>query len=183
MATNSALMLDPDQVAAVVAGLEGYLAFGGEVQLADFGESAASGPWSKFRHADHQELDPFRGKDRASRSKAGQRYYMLLVEIGDDERAVDQEKRERLEQGMKGGAMAQHAGRLCRDREFQDYLQAIGVFDGFTNQLPEDIARDYILSTCEITTRKALDHSPRAAGRYRNFVMGQFLTWKTEGRA
>lgn len=54
--------------------------FHGEVQLIDWGESRAGGPWLKIRLADPSELDPFRGLDTAGRNKTGHILHVTIAE-------------------------------------------------------------------------------------------------------
>lgn len=49
-----------------------------EVQLIDWGESRATGPWVKLRLADIQQLEVFRGLDTATAKKTGHIFNMTL---------------------------------------------------------------------------------------------------------
>lgn len=64
-----------------------------EVQLLGYGETDSGGPWLKFRLQDPAQLGPFRGHAKATANKCGQRYALVLVEIGDDEKPVKQESK------------------------------------------------------------------------------------------
>lgn len=66
----------------------------GEVIFDSYGESMATGPWIKFRLPDSDELDAFRGlpaqgDDSKVTTLKGQRMYLAIVIIGDDERPTD----------------------------------------------------------------------------------------------
>ncbi len=73
------------QVLQKILDLGPYMSLVTEAQLADYGESAAGGPFAKLRLSDPGELDVFRGKGRASKTKQGTRYYLMLLEIQDDD--------------------------------------------------------------------------------------------------
>ena len=74
---------------------------------------------------------------------------------------------------MKGGAMSQHAGRLCKDPQFLGYLRHIKPGRDWTEQM----AREYVTSVCGISSRRELDHNERAAQRYKSFIVAPFLEW------
>lgn len=61
-----------------------------EVQLLGYGETDSGGPWIKLRLQEPGQLAPFRGQAKATPNKCGQRYALVLVEIGDDEMPVQQ---------------------------------------------------------------------------------------------
>lgn len=173
----------------LVEQLRPFLAITAEVQLADFGETAASGPYTKFRHPDHDDLEIFRGKDRATRTKTGTRYMMLLVEIQDDEKPVNQEKRKDLERATtnkKGGALSRNAGALCSDKKYQEFLRTTKpqLFAGFHGPVnvhtPSEVAKLHIYAVCKITSRAELDYFTDAAAAYKSFIKAPFNQWMIE---
>lgn len=171
--------MTPEKVIAQLAELAPYLTFHTEVQLADFGESAAGGAFVKVRIPDPLELEIFRGRTRASKNKQGTRYVMLLVELDDDETAINQDKAERLHQAeeKKGGALSKNAAMLCKDLEFLSYLA-----NRFPNKTWNELsAKGFVLQTCQISSRRELDHNRGAAQRYKSFVQAPFIQWKVGG--
>lgn len=172
--------MNAEKALALIEQLESFLALHAEVQLADFGETAASGPYFKVRLPDPDELAVFRGKNRANKNKQGTRYIAMLIEIQDDEIPLDQGKRARLEEAeeKKGGALSKNAAMLCKDPQFISYLNNVKPGRAWN----EVAARAYVLSVCEIQSRRELDHNQRAAQRYTSFVKGPFLEWVSDGR-
>lgn len=62
-----------------------------EVQIADWGESRAGGPWIKLRLSDPDLLDQFRGMDTATLKKTGHILHCTLAE-GDIARLVENDQ-------------------------------------------------------------------------------------------
>ena len=114
--------------------------WGGEVQLMGFGESDSSGAWIKFQITP-EDLEHFRGLK-------GNCFDMLLANM---ENTIGEEIK-------KGGKMAQEAGKICKNRSFQEYASAF-YRNKYKKETPvsEDIARSMILEWCNVASRKGLD--------------------------
>jgi len=159
--------------------LKPYLAFCEEAQLADYGETAAGGPFVKLRITDPDQLDVFRGKNRVAKNKQGQRYVLMLVEIADDDTPVNTEQREHAE-AIKGGPVSKNAAALCNDPLFLRYLGAVATkkhkrfFEG--KVITPVLAGEYIRSLCGIESRAELDHEPKAKELY-DSIKSDFIRW------
>lgn len=125
--------------------------FQGEMQLAGWSESHTSGAKLTFWLPEAADLEVFRGMTSRKGHKAGQRFAVVLVEIGDDEKPVQQPAEK-----PKGKELAQLAGRWCADPYFQHWL---GATD-------EDDAAAQIRLACRITSRAELDHNEQAAAKF-----------------
>ncbi len=154
-----------------------YLALHEEAQLADYGESAAGGPYIKLRMPDPDSLAVFRGKDRATKTKQGTRYIVMMIEVQDDETPVNQQRRQAMEEGMKGGVLSRHAGALCNDANFVRFLNE---HHGANVPWDKDTAKMFIYRVCRIRSRRELDHNEEAAQRYKSFVQAPFLDYLRE---
>jgi len=166
-------------VRELIEQLKPYLAQFAEVQLADWGETSAGGPYAKFRYPDAEDISIFRGKDRASKSKAGSRYYLFLIEIMDDEQPVHQEQKEKVEtaQQPKGGAISKNAAQLCKETMFQRFAANLLQF----SDPSEDTARNLILRECKIKSRAELDSNPAAAAMYEKLRGGYLKALREYG--
>lgn len=71
---------------------EQHIVMQDEVQLLGYGESDSFGGWVKFRLLDPSQLGAFRNHAKTTPTKLGQRYGIVLVEIGDDEQLVKQDR-------------------------------------------------------------------------------------------
>lgn len=173
--------MTPEKVIETINELSDYFSLYGEMQLADFGESAAGGPFLKMRLPDPMDLDVFRGRERATKNKQGTRYMVFMIELQDDEIPINQTKQERLENAageIKGGPISRDAGMLCNNKTFSMFLAEKWAIP--MDAVNSEIAREHILNTCHIRSRKELDHNKDAANRYRSFIKAPFSLWCAE---
>lgn len=156
--------------------------FQGELQLASWSESASGGAKVVFWLADADDLDVFKAMTVRKGNRAGQRFAAVLVEIGDDEQPVEPHgevaaaadaQLARLagdtnaKADLKGGALAQLAGRWCQSKEFQEWAGADGADD----------AAEYIRMLCGIESRAELDHKPEAAAAFHKYIRQPYADW------
>jgi len=168
---------EAEMVAKMVEGLAPYLVEVCEVQLLDYGESSGTGEWIKVRFPDYGHVVKFRGKDKASKTKCGQRYTLMMIEIQDDETPVNQDKRERLEHAeeVKGGKHSIRAARRCRSLEFIAWINE--MYDVNPDIKDEEAAKNYIYHRCGITSRRQLDHNEEALQKF-NELDSEFIKWR-----
>lgn len=119
------------QVHELLHQLEPYAAQVVEAQLADFGETASGGPFVKFRLPEPEALEPYRGRDRATRTKQGSRFVLLVIEVNDDETPAN-EPDEPIRQPKKGpyGSYA-HALHACGFFRAPAVWKALGTDEQF----------------------------------------------------
>lgn len=163
------------------------ISYQGEAMLSNWSETAAAGRKVEFwlpEGADAPDEHPFKYYTRRLRGSPGTRFQMVLVEIGDDDQPLPRgtgESKPRLTQGgeLVGGAIAKHAGRLCKDQDFHEYLKLNAMKDiGWNGDVVvEHIATEYVRQTCGIESRKELDHSREAQLAYENKVVRPFNQW------
>lgn len=162
-------MIQPEQVAEVMEDLKPYFALVIEAQLKDFGESANAGCWVSFRLPAPEDLEIFRGQDRSGRNaRQGKRYTLMLVELGDDETAVNQDARRAMEpeKEQRPRKLSQIAGGICHDVKFRAWVaQTYVVSCATTNE-----AAEFIRSMCGIPSRADLDTNTAAAGIFRTLL-------------
>lgn len=161
-----------------MSGAADLVAFSGEVQFAGYNDSNTQGARITFWLPDPDQLAYFRAIVTKKGGKAGQRFMLVLVEIGDDEQPVDKAQEAAFERAVKGGPLSQHAGRLCKDADFQRWAAADGGDKrSFGYAMSEDGARLFIIETCRIKSRTELDHDQRAAQAYETLVRRPFVKW------
>ena len=128
-----------------------------DAQLMGYGETDTSGAWIKFQISP-DDLEKFRGLK-------GTVFYATLVKRQDSGEPEIQ----------KGGPLAKWAGILCSDTKFWVWCNTHAalppVFD-------EEQARLFITRACDISSRRELDHNPKAARIFREQIMQPFDTWK-----
>lgn len=98
-----------------------------------------------------------------------------MYEVGDDEKIVDQAQKESSET-IKGGLLAQRAGRLCADETFRLW---VAVQRGKEGRCSQEEAAEFIRSRCRIQSRRELDHDEGALERFRKWIERPFAIWST----
>lgn len=142
--------------------------FAGEVQLAGCGWTHNNGAKVTFFLADDEQLNAFKDLTARKGNKAGHRFMMVMVEIGDDELPVQPEPVAPKKESTAILTPMMLACRLCADSEFQ----------AWTHSQNADEAKQYILTRCKISSRKELDHSREAQQLFEDFVRIPFLQWQ-----
>ena len=156
------------------------VAYSDEVILTGWSDSGGQGRRVQFllpEGPDSPAEHPFKRYTRRIGKKGGTRFQMVLVEIGDDEHPVDRD--------LVGGPIAKHAGRLCKDIAFQQYL--VSKRDSYVPETfessgvcSEDMAAEYVRRVCGVERRRLLDHSHEAAETYQREIVGKFTRWHEE---
>lgn len=136
-----------------------------EAMLLGWSESSARGRTVTFLLPEDQEEHPFKGYAIRSGKRAGQRFLMVLVEIGPNEQPVVQQQRK----------LSQTAAALCKQELFQRFADE----HGFARVNDEASAREFILSGAGIKSRSELDTNPAAAEWFREQCLKPFLQYKS----
>lgn len=152
-------MIRPEDVPQTIRELEPYFKVVGEVQVIDFSVKAPYGPWAKFRVDDIDSLDGF---------EPGQRYHIMLVQIGDMEMpaAADPESR-------KAYKLSQISGMLCVQPEFWQWISE--AYDHATAN--KDEAAAWLRSVCNVESRSLFD-SDQVAGETFRKLMAEYDEWR-----
>lgn len=133
--------------------------FSGEVQFVTFADSSKGGPRITVRLHDRDELEKFIGKE-------GKRLACVLVEIGDDEQAVQPLPKERP------AKLAMDAALVCKNPEFWEYARR----DGYP--ATEDGAAQLVRAYCGVGSRSDLNTNPEAARRFA-MLMSHFARYRS----
>jgi hypothetical protein len=134
----------------------------GEVQFRRYSDTSTQGQQIVFCVADRDALEPFIGKE-------GKRFMAVLVEIGDDEQAVQPAPRKDTR-----GPLCKEACDYCALPDFQRWA----VIPTRGGVACEDHAKRFILETCGVTSRKELDTDKRAGELFVRLVRIPFFAWK-----
>ena len=157
------------------------VAFHEEVQFCGWADNHTAGPRITFWLPDGELLNFFRRLTMKKGGRSGQRFYMTLVEIDDQDQPVNQEAKRHLEDAMKGGSLSKHAARLCRDEDFRAWIEEIEQFE--SGVVTEDRAAEWIRARCNVESRAELDHNVGAAQIYHNMIRRPYLDWLNPGGA
>jgi hypothetical protein len=143
----------------------------GEVQLAGWSESHNSGCKVTFWLADSDELEAFRALTVRKGNTAGHRLACVLVEIGDDEQPVQPQRQRRPD--MRG-PLCREACDYCGMEDFQRWVPR-HTNDRTGDRYSEEACKRWILRVCGVESRKELDASDEAAGRFVRLIRLPFM--------
>lgn len=142
-------------------------AFQGEVQLLNWSETHNGGAKIVLQLADAADLEAFKVMTVRKGKVAGQRLATVMVEIGDDERPI-----EPAAPTQRPGMLCVMACAFCADRLFQDW--SVGATGN------ESDAKEFILDTCGIDSRKKLDTDKEAARLFHTLIREPYLEWRKQ---
>lgn len=143
--------------------------FSGEVRFKSYADSSSSGARVTFTLDDRDHLAKFVGLE-------GKRYMLAIVEIGDDEKPVQQPTKEPI------GALCQWAVQRCKEELFFQFIRPkYDVFmggdgEGWGDIDPVDMSkqefcRHAVLVFSECDSRKELDTNQNAGERFKELIM------------
>lgn len=132
--------------------------FQGEIQFRRWSDSSTQGVQVTFALPDSDALEPLKGLE-------GKRFMAVLVQIGDDEQAVQPPQ-------TKPGPLCVEACSYCVDPAFLEWRGGIDSTE----------AKAWILGVCDVSSRKDLDRHAPAADRFITNVRRPFMRWQRERR-
>lgn len=143
--------------------------FKGEVQLAGWSESHNGGAKVTFFLSSPEELDAFRNLTVAKGKQAGHRLMLVAVEIGDDERPVNQADK-------RGGSLTKLAAMFCGQEQFWQWVRLTDP-TGWARaealamtQNPIELCAEWVRLKCGVESRSDLDKNPAAAKLFHEHV-------------
>lgn len=159
---------------------ENLIAYTGEIVL-------IGSDWSDFRgyttKIGMHEADD--GGHPLKRFHKGTRFHCVLVEIADDEEPIDQIRKRALELELKkagkGGRWSIDSGILCHQVDFHRYLKSVGkVMRHWDKDTRTKMARQFILDTLRIKSRKEIDFDKEKQVEYQNLILSPYRKWHRE---
>lgn len=156
----------------------------GEAMLMSGGNPLGQGMWVSFWLDDEADHHPFAGCTGRSSDKPGDLFAVAFVELDDEDRAVNQEKRERVERAHgRGGQLAKMAALFCQNELFFAWLSETVTFKDNALRSKEWWAEDehaarWIRWMCGVESRADLDHNPRAEEIFHAKIRRPYLDWK-----
>lgn len=140
--------------------------FQGEVQLRRWSESNTQGVQVTFALAESADLDKFKGLD-------GKRFMAVLVQIGDDEQPVKPVESHQIKKDREPlGDLCWRAVQWCKEPEFQAFLT-----DAAPNMSAVECEKDAgarVKFLCNVHSRKEIDESADARGRFNALIRGPY---------
>jgi hypothetical protein len=140
-------------------------AFKGEVMLLGWAESSNRGRTVTFLLDETEDEHPFKHFTIKSGKRSGQRFAVVMVQIGEDEEPVHQEQKP-----------SQVAAVVCKDPQFWRWATERS-FDTVSN---EDSAANFIRHEVGIKSRSELDHNILALTRFNASILHPFNEYRTK---
>lgn len=146
----------------------------GEVQFRRYSDTSTQGQQLVFAVHGREELESFIGKE-------GKRFMAVLVEIGDDEQAVQPIAKPKEREHL--GDFCYRAVMMANSIEFRHW--AHGQTHGAHTYSVENEreAGFFIRSLCEVDSRKELDTDLGAADRFRRRILGPWQKYQIARRS
>jgi hypothetical protein len=161
------------------------LVLNSEVQLAAWAEGSDKGQSVKFWIDEDASLHPFAGyRGKRGKSDVGDMFLGIFVELDDDNRAIDQVQRDRVERatGRKAG-VSQYAWQLAHlNPRFVQFLAEKATrpawMEGKT--WDADTAHKFIKYVTKVESLGDLDRMPEAAQRFHDWIRKPFARFTGE---
>jgi len=125
--------------------------------LANWKETHSGGATVTFMLADKADLDLFRHMTVKKANMAGQRFAAVLVEIGEDERPVQQK-------------LSVQAALMCKSMGFQQFVEFKMGFQLDGPAAREKQATDFLRQFCGVESRSELDGNGRSGMLYQQLL-------------
>lgn len=155
--------------------------YAGDAQFVGWSDSHTGGPIIKLRLPSSDDLDKFRALTVGKGAQAGHLFSVAIVEhdgAGNITPPPEPTKASDPTPVRKGG----YTGPYCR--EAIDYCRNV-MFQRYVSQAiecdaTEAAAREFILSACEVSSRKDIDTSPEAQALFVQLVRVPFMHWRQD---
>ncbi len=153
----------------------GGLIFNGEVMLASWGDAATTGQSIRLWIDDEAESHPFAGYARRQRNLPGDMFALVMVELNDEEQAVDQHAEDRQ---RKARALSSDAHLMVTSEMFVRYLTEMKSH--IRSSWDAKQARDYVKGVLEIESLSDLDRNPEKARAFHEQVRKPYARWNQQ---
>lgn len=165
-----------------------------EIQLAGGGEPLGKGQWVKFWLDNENANHPFAGFKGRQGEEPGDIFGSVFVELDEDDTAIDQQKRSRLEHARNPKAkheLSRLAARLCTTPMFLQFLSekveiqhkdkdtgAISMVTAPVDWWEKDEhAARWMRYVTGVQSRAEYDYNPAAAKKFHDMVRRPYANW------
>lgn len=191
-------------IAAIAATKTGEMVYHDQVMLAAWGDNSTHGQHFKLWLDEDSAQHPFAGYERRKAQNPGDLFAVGLVELNDDDTAIDQTAREKLEGAVagqpNGGAPSGGASRVqtpaapkaagsgYKAKKFSSSVHLMVTGALFVRWLREtrpkvvkewtpELAKRYVKQLLEVESLSELDRNPKAAERFHRDIRRPFEKW------
>lgn len=181
----------------------GQIIYSDQAMLAGWGDSSTQGQHFKLWLDESADRHPFAGFNRRKGQVPGDLFAVALVELNDDETAIDQTARAKLEGALakpnaieqpsgaapvQAGAARAAEGAGAKAPKLSSQAHLLVTRPAFVRYLTEtkpslvkgwtpELARAYVKQTIDVESLSVLDRDPAAAKRYHDLVRRGFERW------
>lgn len=159
---------------AVFTCADGTNLYEDEVMLKGWSDGTAGWKVTFWVESDDAGFHPFMNCSK------GDAFAVALVELNDDNTAVDQDKKARLEdakRGRKSPRLSNYAAQLCREPLFISYIGDRCGEQPSSEAHAEEFAGEWMRRTLKIGSRADLDTDREAATRFHKHVREPYNKW------
>lgn len=149
-------------------------AFQGGMMLAGWTNNHNTGPKVSFWLETDEDLEAFKHLTARKGRTAGQRFYAVLVQIGDNEEPIEPGTDTAPKQSH---ALSRSAALMCSNSDFHEYMGTLGGWLPEAADAREEMAANYVRNYCRIDSRAELDTSPTAQQLFAR-LMGEYRDWR-----
>jgi endogenous inhibitor of DNA gyrase (YacG/DUF329 family) len=153
--------------------------YSGEVQLQRWSDTSSGGATITLWLPDGDDLANFKLLTERKGKQAGQILAMVIKTVDvEDEQAITKDQKQSYPFYMNGPLCRSAIG-VCKNKDFQRFVDEYYVVtrtDGDLKSDPENEAKQVILQTCFIESRKELDTNDDAARRFAE-LMQLYRAW------
>lgn len=159
--------------------------FTGEVMLMSGGQPLGQGFWVSFWLDDEDVHHPFAGYRGRRGDRPGDMYSAAFVELDDDDSAIDQDKRRKVEDAYAraGQTLSQYCYLLCNNEMFILYLEERALVKGTARTIhwwaKDDRVARWVRWRCNIGSRGDLDDDKQAAKIFHEQIREPYADWRS----
>lgn len=159
--------------------------FNAEVMLMSGGQPLGQGFWVSFWLDDEASHHPFAGYRGRRGDAPGETFSAAFVELDDDDSAIDQVKRGRVEEAhaRAGQKLSQYAYLLCTNPMFLQFLSERALVNGDPRTVEwwtkENHAARWLRWRCNIESRSELDRNAEAATVFHEEIRQPYSDWRS----
>jgi hypothetical protein len=107
----------------------------------------------------------------------GHEFMLAAIELDDDQEAIDQVKRQRLETPRKKPGLSNYAAMLCRTPEFHEYMESNYKVQVFGLDNADHIAKRWMCEELDIESRAELDSNPHKGAAFHAGIREPYSKW------
>lgn len=158
--------------------------FNGELMLMSGGQPLGQGFWVSFWLDEESHHHPFAGYRGRKGDRPGDMFSAAFVELDDDDTAIDQDKRAKVEDAhaRAGQKLSQYCYLLCHNEMFILYLEERALVNDKARSIhwwaKDDRVARWVRWRCEIESRAELDTNKKAATIFHEQIREPYADWR-----